>query len=103
MKFLNCKIDLSRRVFQPRIETEFWAKKAIKDVRMVKCSNVGMLKVLDIFAGTGCIGIAILKACPELCRRVRLQSDLTLNDSQTQTHYSHSVCLRISGSRTLTR
>jgi len=70
MKFLNCKIDLSRRVFQPRIETEFWAKKAIKDVRMVKCSNVGMLKVLDIFAGTGCIGIAILKACPELCRRV---------------------------------
>ena len=61
MKFLNCKIDLTRKVFQPRIETEFWVKKAIRDVRMLEGSKVGMLRVLDLFAGTGCIGIAILK------------------------------------------
>ena len=61
IKFLNCKIDLTRKVFQPRIETEFWVKKAIRDVRMLEGSKVGMLRVLDLFAGTGCIGIAILK------------------------------------------
>lgn len=67
IKFLNCKINLENQVFIPRPETEFWVKKAIKEVRMLECLNVGMLKILDIFAGSGCIGIAILKNIKNSC------------------------------------
>jgi len=59
-KFLNCKIDLRNRVFIPRIETEFWVKKSLTEIQ--KTANKRQkTKILDIFAGSGCIGIAILK------------------------------------------
>lgn len=69
IKFLNCYIDLSKKVFEPRIETEFWVGKVIEEIRSLKF-EIRNLEMLDIFAGSGCIGIAVLKACPELCRRM---------------------------------
>jgi len=65
--FLNVKIDFSKFFVVPREETKFWAEKTIKEIRTRKSRN---LRILDMFAGTGCIGIAILKNCSEFLERV---------------------------------
>lgn len=62
IEFLGCHIDLSSRPLIPRAETEYWAdvltKKYKSKYSKVELSN---LKALDVFAGSGCIGIALKK------------------------------------------
>jgi release factor glutamine methyltransferase len=59
IKFLNCRIDIFKKVFGPRAETEFWVGKAIKQI--AKNKRPMAINILDVFAGSGCIGIAVLK------------------------------------------
>ncbi len=57
--FLNCQIYLDSKPLIPRVETEYWTDFLIKSWR-------GSLspKILELCAGSGAIGIALLKNLP---------------------------------------
>ncbi len=71
--FLDCTITLTSKPLIPRPETEFWVEQAISAIKSAQGSpRQGLgepwasgLLVLDLCAGSGAIGVAVAKACPD--------------------------------------
>jgi release factor glutamine methyltransferase len=66
--FLDCRIFLDSKPLIPRPETEFWTDQLIRYIKedyLPHCSN-HHVRVLDLCAGSGAIGIAIAKAIPSV-------------------------------------
>jgi release factor glutamine methyltransferase len=61
--FAGAKIDLSLRPMIPRPETEFWVKQMFEDINSRKTEYI--IRVLDLFSGSGNVGISLLKNFPE--------------------------------------
>ena len=71
-EFLGVKVDLSWRPLIPRLETEYWVNECLENIPKgspfgdTKGHPLGhksrsFVRVHDIFAGSGCVGLAILK------------------------------------------
>lgn len=59
--FLSASIDLSHKPLIPRVETEHWVAQAIAELRE-RATTPAM--ILDLFSGSGCIGVALAQAFP---------------------------------------
>ncbi len=62
--FFNTTIYLDSKPLIPRPETEYWVEKAIIEIKKLAALNNEPLCILDLCAGSGCIGVAIAKAIP---------------------------------------
>ena len=63
--FLDCTIHLDSRPLIPRVETEYWVERAIAAIREAGDTQRRPLRVLDMCAGSGCIGVAVAAATPD--------------------------------------
>ena len=70
--FLDLNIDLKYKPLIPRPETEFWLSEYV----LSDFADKNDLKALDIFAGSGAIGLALAKHSP--------QTQVTLSDKYTK-------------------
>ncbi len=99
--FLGCHIDLSLRPLIPRTETEYWVEKTIAELQTA-FGHEASLHVLDVFAGSGCIGIALLKNFPNAVvdfadiddsalKQIKINLDLNQIDPSRYTIYKSNV------------
>jgi len=111
--FLDCTIWLDAQPLVPRVETEYWVEQAItaikerQTVQPVLSAGEGQsaavqltdphptTSILDLCAGSGCIGVAVAKALPTVqVDFVELSVQLipTINKNCLENHIEQSRC-----------
>jgi release factor glutamine methyltransferase len=63
--FFGATIGLSERPLIPRAETEYWVRELCEYLRQEAPSAPSPLRILDVFSGSGCIGIALALTFPD--------------------------------------
>ena len=58
--FLGATIYLDSHPLIPRTETEWWTEKAIAEIKKISAP-----RIVDLFAGSGCVGVAVLTHVPD--------------------------------------
>ena len=65
--FFGCEIAVRQPLLCPRPETEWWAHEVVSQLSLASRGREATpLRILDMCAGTGCIGIAIAKHLPNV-------------------------------------
>ena len=92
--FLHSTIYRDSHPLIPRVETEFWVEKIISQIKLGQ--DLGSVKVLDLCAGSGCVGVATLMEVPtarvDFCEidtshHATIQKNIIENDiNPTRTH-----------------
>lgn len=111
-EFLGCRIDLSKKPLIPRSETEYWVEKMINEIKNRKPFGMARGKInkklfiLDIFSGSGCIGIAIMRHIKaskvtfvDKEKKCLEQIKMNLQINFNKKHISNSLELEIKTSR----
>lgn len=63
--FLGLRIYLDSRPLIPRPETEWWTQQLLTELRGQRFANINPLHVLDLCAGSGTIGCAVVANLPQ--------------------------------------
>ena len=61
--FFHMEFEVNRHVLIPRPETEWIVEKVVEEVNSERAK---VTSVLDLCTGSGCIGLSIKNACPDL-------------------------------------
>ncbi len=103
IKFSDALVDLTLRPMIPRKETEFWVEQALhailgskkyQEIRGERLEEKGDIdfEVLDLFSGSGCVGLASLKNIPfshvtfiELDAKLKRQIELSAEKNKFAT------------------
>jgi len=84
--FVHTNIYLDSHPLIPRTETEYWVDIAIQEI---KRSGIAKPRVLDLCAGSGCIGVAVAKDIPD--------TQVDFIELDTAHHYTIEKNLRENG------